>query len=413
MYQRVVVTGMGLITPIGSDIPTFWDSLIQGKSGIRTIDRFNVSRFSTKVAGMVDSFKPEDFIDKKDVKRMDRFAQFAAAAAQMAAQDADFKVTEENAERVGVYIGSGIGGFSTIVEQHKIFLEKGPARISPFFIPMIIGNIASGHVSIIMGAKGPNSSPLSACATGTNALGDAFKIIQRGQADVMIAGGAEAAIIPVILAGFSASRALSQQNEQPEKASRPFDLNRDGFVMSEGAGILILESLEHALARGARIYAEITGYGMSGDGYHITQPAPEGRGAAQAMSEAIRDAGIKPSEVNYINAHGTSTLLNDKFETNAIKIVFGDHAYKLAISSIKALTGHLLGAAGAVEAIAAILTIKNGLIPPTFNYETPDPECDLDYVPNIPRKAKVKVTLSNSLGFGGHNASIIFREYNS
>jgi 3-oxoacyl-[acyl-carrier-protein] synthase II len=404
---------MGLITPVGSDIPTFWDSLIQGKSGIRTIDRFNVSRFSTKVAGMVDSFKPEDFIDKKDVKRMDRFAQFAAAAAQMAAQDADFKVTEENAKRVGVYIGSGIGGFSTIVEQHKIFLEKGPARISPFFIPMIIGNIASGHVSIIMGAKGPNSSPLSACATGTNALGDAFKIIQRGQADVMIAGGAEAAIIPVILAGFSASRALSQQNEQPEKASRPFDLNRDGFVMSEGAGILILESLEHALARGARIYAEITGYGMSGDGYHITQPAPEGRGAAQAMSEAIRDAGIKPSEVNYINAHGTSTLLNDKFETNAIKIVFGDHAYKLAISSIKALTGHLLGAAGAVEAIAAILTIKNGLIPPTFNYETPDPECDLDYVPNIPRKAKVKVTLSNSLGFGGHNASIIFREYNS
>jgi 3-oxoacyl-[acyl-carrier-protein] synthase II len=411
LRRRVVVTGMGVISPVGNDVQTFWNALIEGKSGIRVIDRFDVSEYPTKIAGMVEGFNPEDFIDKKEAKRMDRFAQFAVACALMAKNDAGLEITPENAERIGVYIGSGIGGLHTLMEQHQILLEKGPRRVSPFLIPMMISDMASGQVSIILGAKGPNSSPISACATGTNAIGDAYKIIERGHADVMFTGGSEATIHPIALAGFSAARALSQRNDEPEKASRPFDRDRDGFVMGEGAGVLVLEALEHALARGAKIYAEIIGYGMSGDAYHITQPAPEGEGAARAMREALRDAGIEPSEVDYINAHGTSTDFNDKFETSAIKKAFGDAAYKVAISSTKSMTGHLLGAAGAIEAVASILTIKNDIIPPTINYENPDPDCDLDYVPNVARRTKVEVAMSNSLGFGGHNASIIFKEY--
>ncbi|UOF89227.1 beta-ketoacyl-ACP synthase II [Fodinisporobacter ferrooxydans] len=411
MRRRVVVTGMGALTPVGNDVNTFWNSLIQGKSGIRVIDRFDVSDYPTKIAGMVEGFNPEDFMDKKEAKRMDRFAQLAVAGAKMAVQDADLQITEENAERIGVYIGSGIGGLSTLMEQHQILLEKGPKRVSPFFIPMMISDMASGQVSITLGAKGPNSSPVSACATGTNAIGDAYKIIERGHAEVMLTGGAEATILPLALAGFSSARALSQRNDEPEKASRPFDRERDGFVMSEGAGILVLESLDHALARGARIYGEVIGYGMSGDAYHLTQPAPEGEGATRAMREALRDAGIDPSQVDYINAHGTSTDFNDKFETLAIKKAFGEHAYKVAISSTKSMTGHLLGAAGGIEAIASILAIKHGIIPPTINYEYPDPDCDLDYVPNEARHANVEIAMSNSLGFGGHNASIIFKQY--
>jgi 3-oxoacyl-[acyl-carrier-protein] synthase II len=411
LRRRVVVTGMGVISPVGNDVQTFWNALIEGKSGIRVIDRFDVSEYPTKIAGMVEGFNPEDFIDKKEAKRMDRFAQFAVACALMAKNDAGLEITPENAERIGVYIGSGIGGLHTLMEQHQILLEKGPRRVSPFLIPMMISDMASGQVSIILGAKGPNSSPISACATGTNAIGDAFKIIERGHADVMFTGGSEATIHPIALAGFSAARALSQRNDEPERASRPFDRDRDGFVMGEGAGVLVLEALDHALARGAKIYAEIIGYGMSGDAYHITQPAPEGEGAARAMREALRDAGIEPSEVDYINAHGTSTDFNDKFETSAIKKAFGDAAYKVAISSTKSMTGHLLGAAGAIEAVASILAIKHDIIPPTINYENPDPDCDLDYVPNVARRTKVEVAMSNSLGFGGHNASIIFKEY--
>jgi 3-oxoacyl-[acyl-carrier-protein] synthase II len=411
LKRRVVVTGMGVITPVGNDVATFWKSLIEGKSGVRVIDRFDVTDYPTKIAAQVEGFNPEDFIDKKEAKRMDRFAQFAVACAKMAKEDAGLEITPENAERVGVYIGSGIGGISTLMEQHQILLEKGPRRVSPFMIPMMISDMASGQVSIHLGAKGPNSSPISACATGTNAIGDAFKIIERGHADVMLTGGAEATIHPIALAGFSAARALSQRNDEPEKASRPFDRDRDGFVMGEGAGVLVLESLDHALARGAKIYAEIVGYGMSGDAYHITQPAPEGEGAARAMREALRDAEIDPSEVDYINAHGTSTDFNDKFETIAIKTAFGDSAYKVAISSTKSMTGHLLGAAGAIEAVASIMAIKEDIIPPTINYENPDPDCDLDYVPNEARRTEVKVAMSNSLGFGGHNASIIFKEY--
>lgn len=413
MRRRVVITGMGVISPVGNSVEAFWHSLIHGVSGIDTITAFDTSEYATHIAGEVKGFNPEEYMDKKEAKRMDRFAQFAVAATKQALEQAKLDIRSYKApERVGVYIGSGIGGLGTYEDNFKILLEKGPRRVSPFFIPMMIANMGSGIVSILFGAKGPNSSPISACATGTHAIGDATEIIRRGKAEVMIAGGSEATIRPLALAGFGSMKALSTRNEEPKKASRPFDLDRDGFVMSEGAGILILEELEHAKARGASIFAEVIGYGMSGDAYHLTAPAPEGEGAARSMSEAIADAGLKPKDVDYINAHGTSTDYNDKFETLAIKHVFGEHAYRLAISSTKSMTGHMLGAAGGVEAIATALTIDRGIIPPTINYEHPDPDCDLDYVPNEAREAEVNVALSDSLGFGGHNATILLKKYN-
>ncbi|GAX90399.1 beta-ketoacyl-ACP synthase II [Effusibacillus lacus] len=412
MRRRVVVTGMGVISPVGNTVSAFWESLVAGKSGVGKITRFDASEYPCQIAAEVKDFNPEAYMDKREARKMDRFAQYAVAAARMAMDDSKLQITEENEERVGVYVGSGIGGLETLMEQHQILLEKGPRRVSPFFIPMMIGDIATGQISIFLGAKGPNSSPISACATGTNAIGDAYKIIERGAADVMITGGAEATVLPLAVAGFASARALATAfNDTPEKASRPFDRDRDGFVMGEGAGILVLEELEHAKKRGAAIYAEIIGYGMSGDAYHITQPAPEGAGAARCMREAVRDAGINPTEVDYINAHGTSTDFNDKLETMAIKKVFGDHAYKLAVSSTKSVTGHLLGAAGGVEAVACVKAIQEQMLPPTINLENPDPECDLDYVPNVARKMAVNVAMSNSFGFGGHNASIIFRKY--
>jgi 3-oxoacyl-[acyl-carrier-protein] synthase II len=350
-------------------------------------------------------------MDKKEARRFDRFTQFAVAAAVQAVQDARLEITDENRDRCGVYIGSGIGGIHVLLENYRVLLERGHKRVSPFVVPMMIPNMASGQVSIMLGAKGPNSSPISACATGSNAIGDAFKLIQRGAADVMIAGGSEAAIIDLAIAGFSNAKALSERNEEPERASRPFDRDRDGFVMAEGAGVLVLESLEHAKARGATIYAEVIGYGMSGDAYHITAPDPVGNGGFRAMREALADAGISPDDVDYINAHGTSTDMGDKLETLAIKNLFGEHAYKLAVSSIKSMIGHMLGAAGAVEAIATVKTLQEGIIPPTINYETPDPDCDLDYVPNTARRQDVKIALSNSFGFGGHNAVIALKKY--
>jgi 3-oxoacyl-[acyl-carrier-protein] synthase II len=402
---------MGVVTPIGNDVPTFWRNLVAGKSGISRIDAFDTTDYPVKIAGQVRDFDPGQFMDHKEARRLDRFAQFAVAAAMQAVEDAKLKITPDNAERVGVYIGSGIGGTHTLLENHRILLERGPRRVSPTVVPMMISNMASGQVSILLGAKGPNSSPVSACATGTHAIGDAFKIIQRGAADVMIAGGAEAAIIELALAGFSNAKALSTRNDEPERASRPFDAQRDGFVMAEGAGVLVLEALDHALARGAHIHAEIIGYGMSGDAYHIVAPEPQGEGAYRSMREALADAGIRPEEVDYINAHGTSTDLGDKLETVAIKRAFGDHARRLAVSSNKSMIGHLLGAAGAVEAVATIKTIQEGVVPPTINLENPDPECDLDYVPNVARQMEVRTAISNSFGFGGHNATIVLRSY--
>lgn len=411
MKHRVVITGLGVISPLGNDLTTFWNRLVAGESGVGPVTHFDASEYPTRIAAEVKDFDPLQYMDKKDARRMDRFTQFAVAATKMALEHAGIDMKNEDPDRVGVYIGSGIGGISTWEEQHRILLERGPRKVSPFFIPMMIANMASGVVSIQIGAKGPNSSAVSACATGTHSIGDAFKILQRGDADVMIAGGTEAAIRPVAFAGFSAAQALSRRNEEPQKASRPFDRDRDGFVMGEGAGVLVMETLEHALKRGANIIAEIVGYGMTADAYHLTAPAPEGEGAARAMLRAIKDAGLEPTDVDYINAHGTSTELNDKFETMAIKRAFGEHAYKLAISSNKSMIGHLLGAAGGVEAIATAMTIKEGIIPPTINLENPDPECDLDYVPNVARKANVRVALSNSLGFGGHNATICLKAY--
>lgn len=411
MRTRVVITGLGVITPVGNDIPTFWNSLTTGVSGIDYVTAFDTSEYSTKIAGEIKNFNPEDFIDKKEVRRMDRFVHFAIAASKQAIANAGLNIEESNANRIGVYIGSGIGGLITLEENHTTLMEKGPRRVSPFMIPMMIANMASGLVSIHTGAKGPNSAAVTACATGTHSIGDATEIIRRGHADVMIAGGSEATISPLAFAGFGNMKALSTHNDEPQKASRPFDLNRDGFVMGEGSGIVILESLEHAQKRGATIIAEVVGYGMSGDAYHLTAPAPEGEGAARAMAEALRDAGLDASNVDYINAHGTSTDYNDKFETMAIKTIFGEHAYKLAVSSTKSMTGHLLGAAGGVEAVACALAIRDGIIPPTINYETPDPDCDLDYVPNESRKQPVRVAMSNSLGFGGHNASIILKAF--
>lgn len=411
MRTRVVITGLGVVSPVGNELHTFWDNVINGVSGIDYITAFDTSEYSTKIAGEVKNFHAEDYMDKKEVRRMDRFVHFAVAASKQALQQADLEMEQVNANRVGVYIGSGIGGLATLEDNHRTLLEKGPRRVSPFMIPMMIANMASGYVSMVTGAKGPNSAPVSACATGTHAIGDAAEIIRRGHADVMIAGGSEATITPLAFAGFGNMKALSTFNDDPKKASRPFDLNRDGFVMGEGAGVVILESLEHAQKRGATIIAEVAGYGMSGDAYHLTAPAPEGEGAARAMAEALRDAGLRADEIDYINAHGTSTDYNDKFETMAIKTVFGTHARTLAVSSTKSMTGHLLGAAGGVEAIICALAIRDGVIPPTINYETPDPDCDLDYVPNTARQQAVRVTMSNSLGFGGHNASIIIQAF--
>lgn len=409
MKQRVVVTGMGVVTALGSDLDTLWRSLMEGKSGISQIEAFDTTDYPTKIASSVKDFNPEDYIDKKEARRMDRFVQFGIAASKKALEDAGLDMDQTNRDRVGVIVGSGIGGLGTWEEQHRILLEKGVKRVSPFFIPMMIANMASGHISMMIGARGPNTAAVSACATGTHSIGDAFKIIQRGDADVMICGGAEATIRPIGMAGFCAMRAMSTRNDEPERASRPFDVDRDGFVMGEGSGVLVLESLEHALQRGARIYAEVAGYGMSADAHHITEPDPEG--PALCMTRAIQDAGFQPEQIDYINAHGTSTPVGDKSETRAIKAALGNHARNVAISSTKSMTGHLLGAAGGVEAVICALTLQHGMIPPTINLENQDPECDLDYVPNVPRKADVRTAMSNSFGFGGHNATVVLTKY--
>ncbi|MEK7228412.1 MAG: beta-ketoacyl-ACP synthase II, partial [Candidatus Binatota bacterium] len=408
--RRVVVTGLGLVTPLGIGIEKNWEALVAGRSGIRTITRFpNVEFFATRIAGQVPDFRAEDFIETKEIKKMDLFIQYSVAAAQMAAQDGDFKIAPEEADRVGVIIGVGLCGIETIEYYNKAYLEGGPRKISPFFIPKVISNLAPGHIAIRHGAKGVNWTPTSACASGNHAIGEAYHLIRRGLQDAVIAGGAESAITPLGVGGFSAMKALSTRNDEPEKASRPFEKDRDGFVISEGSGVIILEEREKAIRRGAKIYAEVIGYGANGDAYHITAPAPEGEGAARCMALALKDAGIPPEEIDYINAHGTSTEYNDINETLAIKKIFGERAYKIPISSTKSMTGHLLGAAGAVEGVFSVLALCHGVIPPTINYETPDPQCDLDYVPNEARKVDIKVVLSNSFGFGGTNACVVFR----
>jgi 3-oxoacyl-[acyl-carrier-protein] synthase II len=405
---------MGAISPLGSDLNTLWNNLISGKSGVSTITSFDASELSTRIAAEVRDFNPEDFIDRKDARRMDRFVHFAVAASKLAMQDADLNIgTNADPERTGVIIGSGIGGLGTWEEQHTILLEKGHKRVSPFFIPMMIANMASGYVSMLTGAKGPNTTIVTACATGSHSIGDSARIIERGDADVMICGGAEATIRMVGMTGFCQLRAMSTRNDEPERASRPFDVDRDGFVMGEGAGVLILESLEHALARGARIYAEVVGYGMSADAHHMTDPAPGGEGAVRCMRMAIRDAGIDVKDIDYINAHGTSTPVGDKSEIAAIKTVFGEHATSVLVNSTKSMTGHLLGAAGGLEAIISALVIGHGVVPPTINVDNQDPECDLDVVPNEARQAKVDIAMSNSFGFGGHNATLILKRYES
>ncbi len=409
--KRVVITGVGMITPLGIGIEESWNGLVTGKSGIRKITQFDATAFTTQIAGEVEGFNPEDYIEVKEIKKMDRFIHFAIAAAGMAINDSGLKITDQNSDRVGVIVGSGIGGLHAIEHYHSVLLEKGPRKITPFFIPMLVVNLASGQISIRFGAKGPNSAVATACATGTHSIGDAFKIIQRGDADAMIAGGAEAVITPLGIGGFNAMKALSTRNDEPEKASRPFDSDRDGFVMGEGAGIVMLESIESAIERGAKIYAEVVGYGMTADAYHITSPSPGGEGAARCMAMALKDGRVSLSEVGYVNAHGTSTKHGDELETIAIKTVFGDHAYKIPVSSTKSMTGHLLGAAGGVEAVIAILTVHNGIVPPTINLDNPDPECDLDYVPHEARRMTVDYALTNSFGFGGTNACLLFKKF--
>ncbi|KWX69638.1 3-oxoacyl-[acyl-carrier-protein] synthase II [Paenibacillus jilunlii] len=402
---------MGVITSLGTDLDTFWDNLMSGKSGISTVDTFDVSEYTTKIAASVKDFDPEARFGRKEARKMDRFVQFAVAAGEDALKDSGLVIGEDiDAERIGVSVGSGIGGLGTWEDNHNLLLDKGPKRVSPFFIPMMIANMGSGQLSISLGAKGPNTTTVTACATGSHSIGESFRLIQRGDADAMICGGSEATIRPTGMAGFCAMRAMSTHNEEPEKASRPFDIDRDGFVMGEGAGILILESLEHAEKRGAKIYAEVIGYGLSADAHHMTEPDPDG--AARCIKMAIRDAGIAPEEIDYINAHGTSTPVGDKSETSAVKKALGEHAYKVAISSTKSMTGHLLGAAGGVEAIICGLSLQKGMIAPTINLDNPDPECDLDYVPNVPRKADLNIVMSNSFGFGGHNATVILKKYN-
>ncbi len=410
LKRRVVVTGLGLITPLGIGVEKTWSALCAGKSGVRRITKFDPSHHACQIAGEVTDFNPADYIEKKDIKKMDTFIHFAVGASQMAVDDSGLKVTEENADRVGVYIGSGIGGLPAIEAYHKVLLDKGPDRVSPFFIPMVIINLASGQVSMRIGARGPNSCAVTACATGNHCIGDAFRIIQHGEADAMVAGGTEAAITPLCVAGFASAKALSTRNDDPERASRPFDKERDGFVLGEGAGVLVLEELESARRRGARIYAEILGYGMTADAHHITAPPEDGAGAVRCMRLALKDAGLTPDTIDYVNAHATSTMA-DRIETNAIKQVFGEHARGLAVSSTKSMTGHLLGAAGGVEAIFSILAIQRGVLPPTINQDVPDPECDLDCVPNRARQAEVHTVLSNSFGFGGVNACLIFSRY--
>ncbi len=408
--RRVVVTGVGAITSLGTGNEKNWTGLMQGKSGIDRITRFDASELPTQIAGEVRDFNPEDFIDKKEIKKMDLFIQFAMGAAELAMKDSGFQVTEENAERVGVLVGAGLGGLPAIERYHSAMLEGGYRKISPFFIPMLIINLAPGQISIRYGAKGPNVSSVSACATGTHSIGDAFRMIQRGDADAMIAGGAESTITPLGIAGFNVMKALSTRNDDPSAASRPFEKGRDGFVMAEGAGIVVLEELEAARKRGAKIYGEVCGYGLSADAYHLTAPAPGGEGAARCMKMALTTAGLNAEDVDYINAHGTSTPFNDLYETMAIKSVFGDHCRKVMVSSTKSMTGHCLGAAGGVEAVFSLLAMDRGEVPPTINYQEPDPECDLDYVPNSGRQAEVHVAMSNSFGFGGTNASLLFRK---
>jgi len=407
--RRVVITGLGVVSPVGSELKTFWENITAGKSGVSKISKFDISDFPVQIAAEVKDFDPLEYFDKKEVRRTDPFIQYAMGAAVQAVKNAGLDTDKVDPERVGVLIGSGIGGIKTIEEQHTILLNKGPKRVSPYCVPMEIINMASGLVSIRFGFKGPNISVVTACATGTHAIGEAYRTIQYGDADVMVAGGAESAITPLSIAGFAAARALSTRNDEPEKASRPFEKNRDGFVMGEGAGVVVLEEYEHAKRRGAPILAEIVGYGTSGDAYHMTAPAPGGEGAARAIRNALKDAKISPDMIDYVNAHGTSTKFNDLYETMAIKSVFGDHAYKLKVSSIKSMIGHLLGAAGGVEIVASVLTLQTGVIPPTINYEEPDPECDLDYVPNEAIEMDVNYVLKNSFGFGGTNACLVLK----
>jgi len=409
--KRVVVTGVGAITPIGNTPDEYWEGLISGRNGIDYITHFDASSHDCRIAGEVKNFDPHEYLERKEVKRMDRFSQFGVAAAKQALADAKLVINELNAEQIGVIIGSGIGGIKVLEDQQTVYLNRGPDRCSPFMIPMMIANMAAGLTAIHTGAKGPNNCTVTACAAGSNAIGDAFRLIQGGYAQAMICGGCEAAITPLSVAGFAACKALSFRNDDPAHACRPFDRDRDGFVMGEGAGILILEELQHALSRGARIYGEIAGYGMTCDAYHMTSPVPGGAGAARAIQLALKDAGITPEQVTYINAHGTSTPANDSNETKAIKTALGDHAYKVAVSSTKSMTGHLLGGSGGIEAVATVLAIANEKIPPTINLENPDAECDLDYVPHTSRAQKIEVALSNSFGFGGHNVTLVFKKY--
>jgi 3-oxoacyl-[acyl-carrier-protein] synthase II len=408
---RVVVTGLGVVTPVGNAVSEYWRAICEGRSGIGPITRFDPKRLDTRIAAEVKDFDPLRVIEKKELKKLDLFIQYAISAGVDAVEDAKIDFSQMDPARGGVLVGSGIGGILSILDWHRVLLEKGPGRISPFFIPSLIVNMASGQLSIRYKLKGPNSSVVTACATGNHAIGDAFRIIQRGDADLMVAGGSEAIIDELPIGGFASMKALSSRNGEPERASRPFDADRDGFVPGEGAGIVVLESLDHARRRRARIYAEVVGYGMTADAYHMTAPDPDGDGAVRAMEASLRDGDLRPEDVGYINAHGTSTPYNDKTETLAIKRVFGDHAHRLAVSSTKSMIGHLLGAAGGVEAVATVLALHHGILPPTINYETPDPECDLDYVPNVARRAEVEVAISNGFGFGGTNATLAFRRW--
>ena len=402
---------MGLVIPIGIGVPTAWKNVCEGKSGIGPLTRFDTNGFETKIAGEVKDFNPELYIEKKEIKKMDLFIQYALGATKEALEDAQLEITPENCERIGVIVGTGLGGLPTLERYHKILLERGPGRISPFFIPMLIANLASGQIAIQFGAKGPNTCMVTACATGAHCIGGAFRAIVYGDAEAIIAGGTEANITPMTIGGFNAMKAISTRNEEPEKACRPFEKNRDGFVVAEGSGIIILEELGFALKRKAKIYGELVGYGYTGDAYHITAPPPDGDGAVRCMRMAIKDAGLRPEDIDYINAHGTSTPLNDQTETLAIKTVFGEHAKKIPISATKSMTGHLLGAAGSTEAIFTILAVRDGVLPPTINYEEPDPECDLDYVPNVARRQSLEVAMSNAFGFGGTNATLVFKKY--
>ena len=411
MSRRVVVTGVGFVLPQGSGTDSVWKKICEGISGVGPITKFDTTDFETKIAAEIKGFRAEEYLEPKEIKKMDIFIHYALAAARIALDDAGLKISDKNAERIGVIVGTGLGGLTTLEKYHSVLLERGPHRVTPFFIPMLIANEASGQIAIHVGAKGPNLCVVTACATGAHSIGDAFRCIQYGDADVIIAGGVEATITPLAVAGFNAMKAISTRNDEPERASRPFERDRDGFVMGEGGAIAILEELGHARTRGAKIYAELVGYGYTSDAYHLAAPDPDGDGAARCMHMALRDAKLSPEEVDYINAHGTSTELNDLTETLAIKRVFGEYAYKLPVSSTKSMTGHLLGAAGSTEAVFSVLTIRDKIIPPTINYENPDPRCDLDYVPNTAREKDVKVVISNSFGFGGTNATLVFARY--